>query len=63
MKPDVIVLTDPPPLPTDERCPQCDAGYASRRRSITYGPVHDWCSVCGHDFEELTVLEHVEETM
>jgi uncharacterized protein (DUF983 family) len=50
-----IVLTDPPPVPTDERCPRCDAGYAARRRSMTFGPVHDVCGVCGFDFDVLTV--------
>lgn len=52
-----IVLTDPPELPADHRCPQCGAGPAARRRSRTFGPVHDVCGVCAFDFAEYTVLE------
>lgn len=53
----MILLTDPPELPRDERCPKCGAGRESRERSRTYGPVHDVCAVCLHDFAELTVPE------
>jgi uncharacterized protein (DUF983 family) len=51
----IIVLTDPPEIPKDERCPRCDAGKLARQRSMTFGPLHDVCGVCGHDFDELTV--------
>lgn len=57
---ELIVLTDPPVTAPDTRCPECWAGANERIRSITYGPVHDVCSACGHDFEELTVPEAVE---
>lgn len=56
-----IVLTDPPELPRDERCPQCGAGKALRKRSITYGPLHDVCGNCAHDFDELTVPPNEED--
>lgn len=61
MKPSVIVLTDPPALPTDERCPQCGAGKDARVRSMTYGPAHDVCGACLFDFDELTVPIQAEE--
>jgi len=53
----LIVITDPPEIPKDERCPDCDAGKQARRRSMTYGPPHDVCGVCGHNFTEWTVKE------
>lgn len=56
-----IVVTDPTPVPPDERCPQCGAGRKERIRSRTFGPVHDVCSVCFHDFVELTVPEEPED--
>ncbi len=54
----LIVLTDPPEVAPDVRCPKC--GATDRHRSVTYGPVHDVCSSCRHNFTELTVPE-VEE--
>lgn len=55
-----LVLTDPPPLPKDERCPECGAGPEERQASRTYGPLHDVCGCCGHDFDELTVSSGTE---
>jgi uncharacterized protein (DUF983 family) len=57
----LIVLTDPPVTPPDTRCPNCGAGATERMRSITYGPVHDVCRACGHDFDELTVPETADD--
>lgn len=50
-----ILLTDVPELPPDERCPVCHAGKESRVLSQTFGPLHDVCRVCGHQFDVLTV--------
>ena len=50
-----IVLTDPEPIPKDERCPDCGAGSECRVSSEAFGPLHDVCGECGHDFEGLTV--------
>lgn len=58
-----IVLTDPPPLPKDARCPQCGAGREARVRSVTFGPDHDMCNACGYDFDELTVPATADDTM
>lgn len=55
----LIVLTDPPEIEAPPTCPKC--GATERYRSITMGPVHDVCSGCHHDFEELTVPEVAEE--
>ena len=55
-----IVLTDAPPLPKDERCPQCGAGREARIVSPTFGKPHDLCSMCAYDFDELTVHEEQE---
>ncbi len=58
----LIVLTDPPPPIVDTRCPKCNATYELRKRSETFGPVHDVCGSCGHNFKELTVPEvEIEE--
>lgn len=46
--PGYIVLTDPPPIPVDERCPKCDAGAEARRELLTFGTPRDQCAVCGH---------------
>ncbi len=54
----LIVITDPPDVAPDVRCPDC--GATARHRSITLGPVHDVCSQCYHDFTELTVPEQPE---
>jgi hypothetical protein len=56
-----IVVTDPTPLATDDRCPQCGAGREDRIRSQTFGPVHDVCRQCRHAFTELTVPETDED--
>lgn len=55
----LIVLTDPPEVKADVRCPKC--GSTERHRSETMGPVHDVCSQCWHNFKELTVPEQVED--
>lgn len=36
------------------RCPVCGASEDRRVVSAGFGAPHDVCSVCGHDFEELT---------
>lgn len=59
----MILLTDPPPLPKDERCPTCGAGREKRKLSETYGPLHDVCSVCRHNFQERTVFEPEQDAM
>lgn len=56
----LIVLTDAVPVERDERCPRCGAGREARQRSRTFGPVHDVCGCCWHDFDELTVPEDPE---
>lgn len=55
----LIALTDLPELKADVRCPKCNG--TQRQRSTTFGPVHDVCSSCGHNFKELTVPEHAED--
>ncbi len=54
----LIVLTDPVEL-VKPRCPRC--GATERYRSQTFGPVHDVCSGCHKNFQELTVPEMTEE--
>ncbi len=56
----LIVLTDAP-LPLDRSCPTCGAAPELRERSMTFGPVHDVCGNCHHNFTELTVPEQAEE--
>jgi len=39
----------------DTSCPQCGAGPEKRVLSGGFGPVHDVCGQCGHDFAERTL--------
>lgn len=55
----LIVITDPPELLADARCPDC--GATERHQSVTMGPVHDVCDKCGHNFTELTVPDQAED--
>lgn len=55
----LIVLTDPVDTLVKPRCPRC--GSTERYRSQTFGPVHDVCSGCHHNFKELTVPEAAED--
>ena len=48
----VIVLTDAPPVPKDDRCPQCNAGKRARVRSGGFGVAHPVCSQCGYEFTD-----------
>jgi hypothetical protein len=57
----VIVLTDTPPVLQDRRCPTCGSVPELRQRSHTFGPVHDVCGWCRHNFDELTVPETPED--
>ena len=57
-----LIVTDPTPKPPDERCPTCGAGREARIQSQTFGPVHDVCSMCRHNFAELTVPDREEDT-
>jgi ribosomal protein L37AE/L43A len=54
----LIVITDPPDVKPDTRCPKC--GSTARHQSVTMGPVHDVCSGCRHNFAELTVPDRTE---
>lgn len=46
-----IILTDPKPLPKDEKCPNCRAGKEKRQPSAGFGAdIHPVCSNCGHEF-------------
>lgn len=40
--------------PTSSLCPGCQAPESKRVASGGFGSQHDVCSVCGHEFEELT---------
>ncbi|HUU84186.1 MAG TPA: hypothetical protein VM243_11850 [Phycisphaerae bacterium] len=51
----LITVTDPTPIPTDDRCPKCGAPREARIQSQSFGPVHDVCGSCWHDFVERTV--------
>lgn len=55
----LIVLTDPPDALAKPTCPRC--GATERYRSETFGPVHDVCKTCHHNFKELTVPEVTED--
>ena len=50
-----IAITDPKPLPTDDRCPRCKAGTDKRVASAGFGNPHDVCSRCGFEWEEFTL--------
>lgn len=50
MEKPTIVLTDPKPLPKDEKCPGCRAGKERRVPSCGFGVPHPICGQCGHEF-------------
>lgn len=48
-----IILTEPTPLPRDERCPRCDAKLDKRIDASGFGQVRGslmLCGVCGYEF-------------
>lgn len=49
-----IALTDPKPLPKDDRCPTCKAGKAARVRSCGFGEAHPVCGRCGYEWRDET---------
>jgi hypothetical protein len=48
----LIVSTEPPPMPRDERCPNptCTAGPERRGPSGGFGQPTMVCTKCGHDY-------------
>lgn len=46
-----VVITDPKPIPRDERCPNCDAKPDKRVDAAGFGRVRvTVCGVCGYEF-------------
>lgn len=43
------------PQSSDCPNPTCGAPKSKRRLSSGFGPAHDICGVCGHEFEERTI--------
>ncbi len=50
----LIISTEPKPLPKSDRCPTCNA-TRDKRRAGGFGSAGDVCGVCGHDYEERTL--------
>ena len=46
-----VLLTDPPPLPKDSRCPTCRASEMHRQLLTPFGRApYQVCSQCGYEF-------------